>query len=154
MHGYREDSTTNYNVLVERFDSHRSLNRLRETVGLSPSVPDVGLRPSSALLIQGALASSQRARRESHTTDQRHAITRVQVGRLRHEDLVECFRGRGACRREPGHDLPRASAASCGMRVADAARFDQTAVDRRLAGAARRGARGAPAYDDGTGGAS
>jgi hypothetical protein len=25
--GDREDSTTNYNVLVERFDSHRSLNR-------------------------------------------------------------------------------------------------------------------------------
>jgi hypothetical protein len=35
-----------------------------ETVELGPSVPDVGLRPSSALLIQGALASSQRAQRD------------------------------------------------------------------------------------------
>lgn len=34
-----EDSTTNYNVLVERFDSHRSLNRCEQPSGSAPRSP-------------------------------------------------------------------------------------------------------------------
>jgi hypothetical protein len=34
--GDREDSTTNYNVQVERFDSHRSLNRCEKPSGSAP----------------------------------------------------------------------------------------------------------------------
>jgi hypothetical protein len=37
--GDRQDSTTNYNVLVERFDSHRSLNRCEKLSGSAPRSP-------------------------------------------------------------------------------------------------------------------
>ena len=37
--GDREDSTTNYNVLVERFDSHRSLSRCEKPSGSAPRSP-------------------------------------------------------------------------------------------------------------------
>jgi len=37
--GDREDSTANYNVLVERFDSHRSLNRCEKPSGSAPRSP-------------------------------------------------------------------------------------------------------------------
>ena len=77
MVGDREDSTTSRRVHIERFDSQPIVEWLRGTVGLSPSVPDVGLRPSSALLIQGALASSQRARRESLTQQINSTRTRA-----------------------------------------------------------------------------
>jgi hypothetical protein len=37
--GDREDSTTNYDVQVERFDSHRSLNRCEKPSGSAPRSP-------------------------------------------------------------------------------------------------------------------
>jgi hypothetical protein len=55
----------------------------------------------------------------------------VQVGRLRHEDLVECFRGRRVRRRQPGHDLHRVRtprAAECALERTPRD-TDQTSVD-------------------------
>jgi excisionase family DNA binding protein len=72
----------------------------------------------------------------------------VQVGRLRHEDLVQCLRSRGVRRREPGHDLHcvRAPRASKRTRQRKTRHSNSAGMDRCLAGTTRARRSRSPAH--------
>ena len=131
--GVREDSTPSAECRLNDASTRTGHRSLRVTVGLSPSVPDVGLRPSSPRFCPRRAAIRPRAASAtSQHTVQACASARVHAsGGCDDEDLVQCLGGCGLRRREPGHDLhrvraPRASKCALERAPCDS---DQTSVD-------------------------
>jgi excisionase family DNA binding protein len=85
--GVREDSTPSAECRLNDASTRTGHRSLRVTVGLSPSVPDVGLRPSSPRFCPRRAASGRAPRAQLLNTQfkraRRHACTRREVAMMK-----------------------------------------------------------------------